>query len=137
MSCRIHVLLAGIATSALLTAAKSHGPSRSLLEGPVEDVEVMHVLLDDVVTREPREIKPVANLPLHIGPFRLLVFVPQGTLVPVAAAADEFADFAFVDPLHAFDVGSLVPSLGTGHDRQVFLLGLLTSLVLPSIQHIF
>ena len=40
---------------------------------PVDDVDVVDVLLDDVVAAEPGEVVPVAHLPLDVGPLRLAV----------------------------------------------------------------
>ena len=41
------------------------------LDGPVDHVDVVDVLLDDVVAAEPGEVVPVAHLVLQVGPSRL------------------------------------------------------------------
>src|SRR5206468_1135175 len=54
-----------------LPAAHANGGYGVLADHPVHDVQVMHVLFANMVAGEPSEVKPVADLPFHIAPFRL------------------------------------------------------------------
>ena len=54
-----------------LPAAHALGLDGMALGDPVADVDVVHVLLDDVVAAEPGEIVPVADLVLHFRLARL------------------------------------------------------------------
>ena len=89
-------------------------------EGPVHDVDVVDVLFDDVVAREPGEIQPVPALPFHLGHGRRLLDDPEVALVPIALAADDLADGPAVDPLHELEIALLVAALRAGDDRQPF-----------------
>ena len=70
----------------LLAAAHAHRRHRRLADGPLEHVDVVDVLLDDVVARQPGEVQPVADLPLGVGPGRLPGLEPQVPLQPEARA---------------------------------------------------
>ena len=104
-----------------LSAAEGDGADGVALQRPVHDVEVVDVLLADMITGEPGEIEPVAQLPLHVRPGRLARLHPQAALVPVAAGRADVADLAFVDSLHALDVARLMAALGAGDDGQALL----------------
>ncbi len=98
-------------------------------EGPVHDVEVVDVLLDDVVARGPAREEPVADLPLHVrpalggpvGPVLRGTLDPQGAHVPVALPGHQLADVAGVHALHDLEVVGLVAALGAGHDGEALL----------------
>src|SRR5438046_5190996 len=64
--------------------------SRMALEGPVEHVEVMDVLLDDMVAAHPGEAVPIMNLVRDVAHARLSFALPEGVLIPIAAPADKF-----------------------------------------------
>src|SRR5439155_1261145 len=78
---------------------------------PVHDVDVMHMLLDDVIAREPGEIIPVANLVVHF----LLAWHPFHAIaraaIPIAAQENQIAQSAILDPFDGFDVAGLVTAL--------------------------
>src|SRR5205085_537232 len=83
-----------------LTAAKTrHSLDRVSARDPVHDVEVMHVLLDDMVARQPGEIVPVADLPFQIAPARLAVDDPDLATVPIGFGVGDITDRAIVDAL--------------------------------------
>ena len=48
-----------------LPAAHADRAHRVPVDRPVDDVDVVDVLLDDVVARQPGEVQPVADLPLE------------------------------------------------------------------------
>src|SRR5262249_56446146 len=55
-----------VALAHLAAAQPRDGAHRVRPQHPVHDVEIMHVLLDDVVAGEPGEVVPVADLPLQV-----------------------------------------------------------------------
>ena len=61
-------------------------PDRVRAHDPVRDVDVVHVLLDDVVAGEPGEVQPVAELPLHVATMAASA-APEAALVPEHLAA--------------------------------------------------
>src|SRR5688500_14529631 len=85
---------------AMLTSAHPGRFHRMPGHDPVGDIDVVHVLLDDVIAGEPREVQPVANLPFRFGPFGALLAAPQPSLVPEHLAADDLSNAAVMD---AFD----------------------------------
>src|SRR6266581_659914 len=108
---------------ARLAPTHAHRLHGMCAEHPVRHVDVVHVLLHDVVARQPREVEPVPDLPLHVGPRRLTRVHPQAALVPVDLAADEVADAAVVDALDRRAVARVVAPLRAGHDGEPFLGG--------------
>ena len=102
-----------------MAAAHRRGLDRQRADDPVRDVEIVHVLLDDVVTREPGEVEPVAQLPLGVTPLRLAGEVPERPLVPVHLRRDDFADGAVVNALDRLDVPWIVATLRPADDRQM------------------
>src|SRR5262249_38140605 len=98
---------------------------RVCAEGPVGDVEVVDVLLADVVAREPREVEPVAELPLHVRPGGLAGLHPKAPLVPENTGGADLADRAVMDARHRLEIALLVAPLGASDDRELLFLGLL------------
>jgi len=92
-------------------------------DGPVHDIQVVHVLLDDVIAGKPREVEPVAELPLHVRPLISGGIHPQAAHVPVAAGGDGAAQLTAVDPLHHALVTRFVAALGAGHHTQALGIG--------------
>ena len=88
------VALAALGLGVDLAAAHADGPDRVGAQRPDGDVEVVHVLLDDVVAAEPEEVVPVAELVLGVAPARLALAGPDVPLVPVDAGRDQVADRA-------------------------------------------
>ena len=99
-----------------LAAAQADRARGMSAERPIDRVQVVHVLLDDVIATQPGEVIPVAQLPLHVAPTRLLRVHPDGTLVPVAAGGGNFADGPVVDALHGLEVAGLMAALGADAD---------------------
>ena len=115
------VAVAPLLAGALLASAVAVGLDRcDIAEGPEPDVDVVDVLLDDVVAREPGEVEPVTHLPVEVGPAVLSAAVPEAALLPEDLGADDFADRAIVDRGHRIDVALLVAALrATDHAKAV------------------
>src|SRR6202011_3890324 len=77
---------------ASLPAAHADGADRVIAKAPIEHVEVVNVLLDDVVAANPGEVVPVAHLVNEVAPVLLPRPAPEHSLIPVAARADDVAD---------------------------------------------
>jgi hypothetical protein len=90
---------------------------------PVHDVEIVNVLLDNMVSPQPGEIIPIAELPLHIGPVRLPFDHPNLPTIPVGAGVDDFTDGSVLDALDRLVVFAFVASLGSGYKAKVLLPG--------------
>src|SRR5262249_39045307 len=81
-----------------LAATHAHGFHRvHLSHGPGADVEVVHVLLDVEVARQPGEVVPVAHLVEHLGPAGLLRLRPSAAPIIVGEERQDFADCTVVD----------------------------------------
>ncbi len=106
-----------------LASAHAHHIPRQRPHGPVDDVDVVHVLLDDVIAGEPGEVEPVAALPLHLRHVRQALLDPEVALVPIALGGDDLADLAVPDALHHLEIAPLVTPLRPGDDGQAFLSG--------------
>ena len=106
-----------------LTPAHADGLHWMRAERPVRHVDVVDVLLHDVVSRQPREVEPVPDLPLDVGPLRLPRLHPQTALVPINLGRDDVADGAVVDALHRRPVTCVVAPLRSGHDGEALLGG--------------
>src|SRR5262249_21202018 len=97
-------------------AAHADRVDRRMADGPVHDVEVVDVLLDDMVAAQPGEVVPVPKLVDHVAPIRLSLVSPDSALVPVATAAGNVAEFASSDLSHHFQITRLVAALRAGDD---------------------
>src|SRR5262249_10587773 len=98
-------------------------------DGPVEYVDVVDVLFDDVVAADPGVVVPVPHLLRdlggHLRPGRP---GPEDALHPEAAPRDDVADLTGVNALDRLDVGGLVAALRAGDDGEVLGLGLVVGL---------
>ena len=90
---------------------------------PVDGIQIVHMLFNDVITTEPGEVQPVSQLPLHVCPFGLAIPFPESAHVPVAAGGDRLADLAASYPFHDVQIALFVPSLRPGNDGEEFLIG--------------
>src|SRR5262249_14578569 len=59
-----------------LASTHAHGTHRMALRGPIDYVQIVHMLFDNMIAGKPREIEPVPQLPFHIAPLGLSRFVP-------------------------------------------------------------
>ena len=105
-------------------AAEPDGLHRVVVHHPVDDVQVVDVLLDDVVAARPEEVVPVVELVGAVRHALGALAEPRLAAVPRAAGGADFADGAVVDLLDRLDVPLLVAALGAGDDGDVLLLGL-------------
>ena len=93
-----------------LAAAHAVGPDRVAALEPVDDVQVVDVLLDDVVAAEPGEVVPVAHLVLHFAQLAAVLCSssarvdPRGRAVPIDARGNDVADRAVLQPLDRFQI---------------------------------
>ncbi len=114
-----------------LTATHAHAFIGMSAYGPVDDIQVVDMLLHDVISRQPGQKEPVADLPLHISPVFSLVVGPilpcspdpKRSHVPVTLAGYDLTDVSVVHPFHDFQIMSLMAALGSSHDAQSFFLG--------------
>ena len=86
-----------VANLAGRAAAHADRPHRVVVHDPVDHVEIVDVLLDDVVAAHPQEVVPVVDL---VGAVRLAVGAvaePDALAVPRAAGRDDVADRPVVD----------------------------------------
>ena len=109
-------LAMAVAGANLSAAQSAEGSCWMRSDHPVHDVKIVNVLFDDVVTGEPSEIIPVAQLPFHVAPALFAIDDPDLTSIPVAFSVHQVADRSIVNSLNRFTVTALVTSLGTGGD---------------------
>ncbi len=121
-SAEVVVDMAVLGLRAGLPAADADDAHGGTAHPPVDDVQVVNVLLDDVIAGEPGVVQPVAQLVLHVAPVRLPGLVPEPALVPVRACRDDVADRAVLHALHGFQVRGMVAALRAGDDPEAFLL---------------
>src|SRR5439155_13789300 len=70
-----------------------------VVERPVDDVQVVHMLFDDVIPGKPREIVPVPELPFHVAPAVLPLDDPDRSAIPISAHVTDIANGAVVQAL--------------------------------------
>src|SRR5690606_11505917 len=104
------------------SAAGSDSLHRRAAHGPVDHINVVYMLLNDMVAAGPVKVEPVAHLPFHVAHLRGAVYMPQAFLHPVALAAHDVVNGAILDPLHGFDVALGVTALCACHDSQALFL---------------
>src|SRR4029079_2366461 len=107
------------------TAAHADGADRVAIHDPVDHVEVVNVLLDDVIAAQPEEVVPVVDLVRAVLLARLPVVEPDPLAVPGTARRDDVADRPIVNLANGVEVALLVAALGAGDDGDVLLLGLI------------
>ena len=110
-------------------AARSHHADRmGVAHHPVDDVDVVQVLLDDLVAANPHVRVPGALLPCErilVEPLLKVGALDDRAGNPVGVGGHHIADLSVLDALHRLDVLPLGTALGADHDRELFLLGLL------------
>ena len=92
---------------------------------PSEYVDVMHMLLDDMVAREPFPVHPVLDHVFAIVPASLTLAIPQHVLVPVNDTTGDLANQTLHDLFVGLHIAALVVTLRTGYDAEVLRLSLL------------
>src|ERR1051326_1821757 len=118
---------------AVLRAGPPGAPARSgrrdrifVLERPGRQIELVNVLLDVEIAREPGEVIPVAHLPFHVGPLGFAGLDPDRSAQIVELNGFDVADGAVVNALHDLAVSERVPVTKARYHGQSFLLGRLT-----------
>src|SRR6266404_9534042 len=97
----VNVAIAGVPWS---PRAHADRPDRVPVESPVEYIDVVNVLFDNMVATKPCKAVPIVDLISDIAHARLARSLPQNALIPVTAPAHKFTDGPVVDSLHRFDV---------------------------------
>src|SRR5437773_7204608 len=110
-------------------AAHTVSADRMALLDPVDHVEIMDVLFDDVVASNPYEVVPVAQLVLHLRQLAVVLLFqlrsrmdPRRGAVPVAAHRNDIANRAIPQAIQGFDVAQLMMALEADADFQILLL---------------
>src|SRR6185436_15621168 len=101
---------------------------RAVLQ-PIDHVEIVNVLLDNVITAEPDEVIPVAQLILHFGQLAaVLTFKfrawadPRRVAIPISAHRHDVADLAILKALDALNVAGVMMPLQTDANFEILLL---------------
>ena len=90
----------------------------------VSNVQIVHVLLENIIAAEPDEVVPVADLALHFGRFLTRAADRNPAHVPIDARVQNVAPFFVVEDLaDAVEVRLLVAALHADADLEVFLVG--------------
>ena len=113
--------LAEILARADLTSPHPLGTDRIATLQPVDDIQVMDVLLDDVIAAQPVEVVPVAHLVFHLRLSFGAGVNPHAGAVPIDASGHNVADRAVLQAFDRFDVRGLVMALQTDANGQIFL----------------
>ena len=89
-----------------LRATHSKRADRMVAFEPIDDVQIVNVLLDDVIPANPNKIVPVAHLILHFRECALKLGLqivpamgPGPRSVPIGPGGDELADRAILESL--------------------------------------
>jgi hypothetical protein len=125
--------LAIINAFAHLASAHAPGFDRVALLDPIDDIQVVDVLLVDVIAAQPDEIIPIAHLVFHFRRFAAeLFFQLLARASPRrpgcrsnSAHGDNVADGAIVQPLDGFQIRLLMMPLQADGHLEILLLGLL------------
>src|SRR5437762_11212288 len=101
-------------------AAHAMRANRMALLDPVDHVEVVDVLFDDVVAADPYEVVPVPHLLLHLRQLAAVLLFqlrsrmdPRRGAVPVAAHGNDIANRSIPQAIQGFDVAELMMALET------------------------
>src|SRR5262249_11398393 len=116
-----HVVVdvAELRAGAHLAAARAVAARRVLVaHHPGHLVQAVHVLLDVEVARQPGEVQPVAQLPLHVAPALLAGPVPQRAGVVGALQGEDVPDGVVVDPAHHLAQAGVVAPAQPRDDGQ-------------------
>src|SRR5262249_51527795 len=113
-----------------LRAAHAEGADWMVTFEPIDDVEIVNVLLDDVITANPDEVIPIAHLVFHFRELTVKVclqfepgMAPGASAVPVGTGGDKLADRAVLEALERFVVADLMMPLQSDAHGQFLLLG--------------
>ncbi len=93
------------------------------LHDPIADVDVVDVLLDVVVTREPGEEEPVVKLEFHLGQAVAGTQGPGGTAVEIASQELYLSQSAVVNARDHLLVDFVMVALQAHADLEILLSG--------------
>ena len=97
---------------------------RVVVHQPVDHIQVVDVLFDDVITAQPIEVIPVSHL---IGQFRITRLprsLPDAVTIPIHATVKQIADDSVLQLLNRLLIGPLVSTLQTDLHQQILRAGL-------------
>src|SRR5437762_11191979 len=115
---KVVVTITVVGSSPDLSSAQTDRGRGVRPQGPVGQVEIVDMLLDDMIAANPGEVIPVAELILHIRLPGLAGFHPDAALIPVNASAGDLAEGAVLEAFHSFEIPRLVPSLRSDANGQ-------------------
>src|SRR5690606_654924 len=78
---------------------------------PIGNIDIMHVLLDNMIATKPVEIKPISHLVFH---FRLFWFAranPNAPTIPINLSGNDIANGTILYALNGFSIIRLITSL--------------------------
>src|SRR5690606_3849490 len=78
---------------------------------PIGNIDIMHMLFDDMVTTKPVEIKPISHLVFHLSLLRFTWANPYPPAVPINLSGNYIADSTILYALDSFSVVRLVATL--------------------------
>ncbi len=78
---------------------------------PIDHVQVVNVLFNDMIATEPIKVVPVVDLIFHFSLIGLAGAHPHSSVVPVSPCDDDIADRAILEPLDRFDISGFMTSL--------------------------
>src|SRR5262249_554891 len=103
--------------------AYTHGSNRVGVHGPVDHVEVVNMLLDDMITAKPGEVIPIAHLVFHIAPFGPAFFHPARTLIPVSPRRHDLTHRAIMNLLKGLQISGAVVAVSAGSNKKSLRFG--------------
>ena len=90
---------------------------------PVHHIQIVDVLLDDVVAREPAEAIPVSQLVFHLRLAFSAQFERRPGAVPVGSGQQDVSDAPLLKPVDRLLIARFVAALQADRDGQLLALG--------------
>ena len=79
------------------TTALPLSRDREVIGEPVDDIDVVNVLFQNMVPTQPIKIIPIAHLIFHFGLSRLAFSHPNATAIPIYLTTSDFSNFTVSD----------------------------------------
>src|ERR1043166_4854846 len=121
--------LAVVRAFAHLAAAVATRLHRMAFLQPVNHVEVVNVLVDNVIAAEPHEVVQVAKMIFHFSELASVLLLevralvaPRSVAVPISTHRVDVPDLAVPQTFHRFEITKLMMALKPDADFQIFLL---------------
>lgn len=115
------VMIPYIAARLPSASAKSRSFYRIFAFDPAANIEIMHVLLDDVVAGKPQIVIPIAYLELDFRHALSARAKPDRAAAPVDVQGADVADGAVVQALDGLDIVTLMSALRARRNREAFV----------------